>query len=109
MTGAALVLSVVDSRTRVAHLVAVETVALHRRSGRYPSLCDIEVLSASMLTEPDRDCRACQAQAQAGASADWQRGPVVRRRSLLSWSRRSRHVRPGDDTDRSRREGRPGR
>ncbi|MGH3902969.1 MAG: hypothetical protein ACRDTE_02030, partial [Pseudonocardiaceae bacterium] len=31
-TGAALVLSMVDGRTGIQHLVAVETAALHRRS-----------------------------------------------------------------------------
>lgn len=36
-----MVLSVVDSRNRVVHLVAVETAALHRRSGRYPALCEL--------------------------------------------------------------------
>ena len=36
--GAAFVLSFVDARSGMGHLVAVETVALHRRSGRYPAL-----------------------------------------------------------------------
>ncbi|MGH3917164.1 MAG: hypothetical protein ACRDTC_27700 [Pseudonocardiaceae bacterium] len=39
MTDAALVMSVVDTCTEELHLVAVETAALHRRSGRYPVLC----------------------------------------------------------------------
>ncbi|MCA1671646.1 MAG: hypothetical protein LC799_05405, partial [Actinobacteria bacterium] len=67
MRTAALVLSVVDSRTHVMHLVAVEMAALHRRSGRYPALCDVEVLSASMMTEPERECQDCQTRAQADA------------------------------------------
>lgn len=52
--GAALVLSVVDSRTRMVHLVGVETAALHRRFGRYPALCDMEVISV----DRGRACRA---------------------------------------------------
>lgn len=98
MTGAALVLSVVDSRTRVMHLVAVETAALHRRSGRYPSLCDAEVISASMMTEPDRDCRKCLSRMQTGTGTGQQRVPVKRRRSRLSWPRRSHRARPNNGT-----------
>lgn len=85
MTGAALVLSVVDGRTGVVHLVAVEKVALHRRSGRYPTLCDNEVISASLMTEPAQECRYCLSRAQAGAGADRQREPAGRRRPRLSW------------------------
>ncbi|MGH3942028.1 MAG: hypothetical protein ACRDTG_26080 [Pseudonocardiaceae bacterium] len=39
MTGAALVLSMVDTCTEELHFVLVEAVALHRRSGCYPALC----------------------------------------------------------------------
>jgi hypothetical protein len=50
MSGAALVLSVVDTRTGELHLVGVETAALHRRSGRYPALCGAVVPAASLTT-----------------------------------------------------------
>lgn len=67
MSGPALVLSVTDSRTRVVHLVAVETAALHRRSGRYPAMCDSEVITASMLTEPGKNCQDCLSRAEQAA------------------------------------------
>ncbi|MFN2495126.1 MAG: hypothetical protein ABR608_04355 [Pseudonocardiaceae bacterium] len=53
------VMSVVDTRTRLSHLVAFETAALHRRSGRYPALCGRDVLSASLTTAPIGDCEDC--------------------------------------------------
>ena len=59
MSGAALVLSVVDTRTRESHLVAIETAALHRRSGCYPALCGTEVITASLTTTSVRDCQNC--------------------------------------------------
>ncbi|MGH3904061.1 MAG: hypothetical protein ACRDTE_07730 [Pseudonocardiaceae bacterium] len=92
MTGAALVLSVVDGRSRVVHLVAVEA-ALHRRSGCYPSLCDTEVIAASMLTEPGTDCQDCQTRAQGGA--DQMGVPIGRGGSGLWRRRRSRRARSG--------------
>ena len=90
MMGAALVLSVVDARTGVLHLVPVEMAALHRRTGRYPALCGDDVITASMLTEPGRNCRDCLFRAQAGTGEDRQRGPAGRTRSRLSWLRCSR-------------------
>lgn len=95
MTGAALVLSVVDGLTGVAHLVAVETAALHRRSGRYPTMCDAEVISASLMTEPAQECWDCLSRAQAGAGADRQRELSGRRRPRLSWPGRSGRAGPG--------------
>ena len=82
-------LSMVDSGTETMHFVAVETAALYRRSGRYPTLCDSEVISASMLTEPGGQCQECLTRARAGADADRRRrrarlrlsacrGPAVR-------------------------------
>lgn len=44
MTGPALVLSLVDTTTQQRHLVPIEAVTLHRRSGRYPALCGIVVV-----------------------------------------------------------------
>jgi hypothetical protein len=76
MTGAALVLSVVDTRSRESHLVAVDTAALHRRSGRYPALCGAEVITASLTTPAARHCRDCANQAQ---GATTRRGGAVRR------------------------------
>ncbi len=93
MTGAALVLSVVDGRSRVVHLVATETAALHRRSGRYPAMCGAEVISASLMTEPGKDCQDCQTRAQGGA--DGLGVPIGRAGSALWWRCRSRRARPG--------------
>lgn len=92
MSGPALVLSVTDSRSRMAHLVAVETAALHRRSGRYPALCETEVISASMLTESVRECQDCQTRAGTGAGADrWQMGAGWRRSGRPGRRRRPDH------------------
>lgn len=57
----------VDGCTGLQHLVAVETAALHRRSGRYPALCGAEVITASLTAPSARDCRRCLTRAQAGA------------------------------------------
>ncbi len=62
ITSAALLLSMVDGRTRVSHLMATETAALHRHSGRYPALCGENVIAASLTTEPVQDCKKCQRQ-----------------------------------------------
>ena len=59
MTSATLVLSVVDGRTKVAHLVASDTARRHRQAGRYPALCGENVITASLITEPAADCRQC--------------------------------------------------
>ena len=97
---AALVLSVVDARTEIVHLVRVEAAALHRRSGRYPALCGVEVLSASMLAKPGRQCEDCQTRAREGAGTVRQRGQARPRRAVGTWRgnarrrRRSRRRRP---------------
>ena len=95
MTGAALVLSVVDGRTGVLHLVAVEAAALHRRSGRYPALCGADVVSASLTTAPAQECQDCPPLAQAGPGADLQREPDRARRHRVLWSRRAGRVKWG--------------
>jgi hypothetical protein len=59
MTGAALVLSVVDTCTGELHLVPIEIAARHRHSGRYPTLCGARVAAASLTTQPARHCRIC--------------------------------------------------
>jgi hypothetical protein len=69
MSGAVLVLSVVDSRTGEAHRVPIETAALHRRSGRYPALCGAEVVTASLATAPSRLCPMCRFRTQGGGEA----------------------------------------
>lgn len=56
---APLVLSVVDGRTKISHLVQSETVRLYRRSGSYPTLCGKTVITASLTTEPVSDCTDC--------------------------------------------------
>ena len=65
MIRAALVLSVVDTCTGELHLVAIETAALHRRSGRYPALCGAEVPAASLTTASESRCQDCEAYAKA--------------------------------------------
>lgn len=87
MSEAALVVSVVDTRTRVSHLVGVDTAALHRRSGRYPTLCDSEVITASLTTAPKSTCDAC-----ADRTAPQLRAPG--RSAPRGWWRRARRVRP---------------
>lgn len=57
-----LVLSVVDTCTGEQHLVAVETAALHHRTGRYPALCGAVVAAASLTTPPSRHCLNCTQQ-----------------------------------------------
>lgn len=90
MAGTALVLSIVDSRTGASHLVAVEKVALHRRSGRYPALCEADVIAASLTTAPVRDCPDCITRAnRRGAGVDLQREPVRSRRVRFRWFRRA--------------------
>ncbi len=59
MIGAGIVLPMVDARTGALHLVADETAALHRRSGRYPASCGVEVIAASLTTPACRDCQDC--------------------------------------------------
>lgn len=87
MSGAALVLSMVDTRTRESHLVAIETAALHRRSGRYPALCGTEVITASLTTESARDCQNCATHVRTRKAG--QREPSRSRRSFLSWRKGS--------------------
>lgn len=84
MSGAALVLSVVDTRTRESHLVAIEAAALHRRSGRYPALCGSEVVTASLTTAAVRDCQDCATQVR-HSRPDRRREPSRPRRSFLPW------------------------
>lgn len=78
MTGAALVLRVVDTSTQKSHLVGIDVAALHRRSGRYPALCGAEVCSASLTTEPSQHCRECRIRAEGGC------GGAAQRRRVLS-------------------------
>lgn len=60
MSGAALVLSMVESETRIAHLVGVDVVPLRRRSGIYPALCGAEVRAASLATSATGRCARCR-------------------------------------------------
>lgn len=55
-------LSVVDGRTRLSHLVASQTAARHRHTGRYPALCGEQVIAASLTTEPMGACKKCDRQ-----------------------------------------------
>lgn len=50
---------IIDARTRVEHLVTDDVVAAHRHAGRYPALCGVVLLAAS-IAEPGRGwCREC--------------------------------------------------
>lgn len=93
MTAAAPVLSLVDTCTGELHLVPVEMVALHRRSGRYPALCGTEVPAASLTTPPARRCLDCAQQAQErDGCGPLQRKPVRPHSVRIPWlSRRGRH------------------
>jgi hypothetical protein len=59
MSGPALVLSMVDAGTGQRHLVGVEVVSLHRRSGRYPALCGAVVITGANPTVSAWDCQTC--------------------------------------------------
>jgi len=88
VTGAALVLSVVDTCTEELHLVPVEAVALHRRSGCYPALCGAVVPAASLMTVPVRHCSDCAQRARGrSGNGDLPRKPV-RGGARMTWSRR---------------------
>lgn len=67
ITRAALVLSVVDTRTGMLHRVPAEIAALHRRSGRYPALCGLDVPAASLTTPAADDCQDCATQHRTAA------------------------------------------
>jgi valyl-tRNA synthetase len=50
---------IIDACTRVEHLVSDDVVAAHCHAGRYPTLCGLELLAASMA-EPGRGrCTKC--------------------------------------------------
>jgi hypothetical protein len=92
MTGAILVLSVVDTCTGELHLVPVETAALHRRSGRYPALCGAHVAAASLTTEPARHCQTCAKRTEEPRRDDTPRRPArVGRWPGRSGRHRDRH------------------
>ena len=59
MSGPALARSRVDTSTGQRHLVRIEVVPLHRRSGRYPSLCGTVVITGTNPTVFTRDCQNC--------------------------------------------------
>jgi hypothetical protein len=59
MSGPALVRSMVDAGTGQRHLVRIEVVPLHRRSGRFPALCGAVVITGTNPTVSTRDCQSC--------------------------------------------------
>ena len=59
MSGPALVRSMVDTSTGQRHLVRMEVVPLHRRSGRYPALCGVVVVTGADPTASAWDCQKC--------------------------------------------------
>ena len=73
MTGTALVLSLIGTTASQRHLVPVETVPLHQRSGRCPALWGVEIA----------------ARAERG-DGHLQREPARSRRLLLAWAPRTR-------------------
>jgi hypothetical protein len=64
MSGPALVRSMVDTGTGQRHLVRIEVVPLHRRSGRYPALCGAVVITGTNPTVSTRDCQNCVTRAE---------------------------------------------
>jgi hypothetical protein len=64
MSGPALVRSMVDTSTGQRHLVRIEVVPLHRRSGRYPALCGAVVSTGTNPTASTRDCQNCVTRAE---------------------------------------------
>lgn len=60
------VVSVVDGQTRMSHLVTWEAVSRYRWFGRYPAMCDADVLTASLTTEPVDECQECRRRAGQG-------------------------------------------
>ncbi|MGH3938658.1 MAG: hypothetical protein ACRDTG_08460 [Pseudonocardiaceae bacterium] len=80
---AALVLSVVDTCTGTLHRVPIESVALHRRSGRYPALCGIEVPAAGLTTPAANHCQDCAARTQPADAASHRKS----RHPLIRWLR----------------------
>lgn len=85
MSGAALVVSVVDTCTGEQHLVRVEALALHRRSGRYPALCGTVVPAASLKTPPSRHCPNCAKQNRGEHRAAPRRQQLRRSGARLWW------------------------
>jgi hypothetical protein len=59
VSASALVLGMADTRTGYRHLVAVEVVPLHRRSGRYPALRGAVVITGTNPTASTQDCQNC--------------------------------------------------
>jgi hypothetical protein len=52
-------LGIIDAQTHIEHLMTDESARTHRHSGRYPALCGVQVLAAS-LAAPDRGrCPRC--------------------------------------------------
>lgn len=81
MSGAALVLTMVEAGTETSHLVPVEVAPRHRQSGVYPALCGAEVRTASLTVSPSRRCAQCAELAKPPA-------PTPTRRSLTPLQRR---------------------
>jgi hypothetical protein len=59
MSGPALVRSMVDTSTGQRHLVRIEVIPLHRRSGRYPASCGAVVITGANPTVSTRACQTC--------------------------------------------------
>lgn len=59
MSDREIVLPVTDSGG-ITHLVTGEAMAAGRSLGRYATVCDSEILAASLPAEDSTPCRACR-------------------------------------------------
>jgi hypothetical protein len=59
VSGHALAIGIVDASTGYRHLVAVEVVALHRRSRRYPALCGTLLADGRLTLSGCATCATC--------------------------------------------------
>jgi hypothetical protein len=60
VTGA---VGITDARTRIEHLMSDAVAMAHRHAGRYPALCGIEVLAASLTERHGNQCSSCRERA----------------------------------------------
>jgi hypothetical protein len=51
---------ITDAHTHVEHLVTDESAMAHRHSGRYPALCGVQVVAASLTAPRRQQCQCCQ-------------------------------------------------
>lgn len=54
------VITMIDTRTMVAHLVTDEAMAAGRRAGSYVGVCGAVVLPGSLKEDTNRSCPSCR-------------------------------------------------